>query len=140
MSAQHTKPCKTCPFSRSSTPGELGGSPVGTFVGQAYRSFWLPCHECIDYSDPQWRYQYKANQCAGAAIYRANCHPAHRPKALLSLPASTEFVFASPAEFIAHHCRMSVAEAEAALEILPPALFWETEMRRSGAEDMTGKI
>src|SRR5215204_6012470 len=99
---QHTQPCKTCPFSRQCPPGELGGSSVGTYIGQAYgAAFWIPCHECIDYSDPDWRHQHQAGQCAGAAIYRANCHPVKRPPSLLALPTDTVTVFASPAEFFA---------------------------------------
>ena len=39
---QHTKPCKTCPFRRDCTPGELGGSSVETFIGQAFGAFHIP--------------------------------------------------------------------------------------------------
>lgn len=131
---QHHKPCKTCPFSRTSTPGELGGSSVETYIGQAVGAFWIPCHECVDYSDPNWRYQYKASQCAGLAIYRANCHPAIRPDTLLSLPPDKELVFSEPAEFIAHHYYIPVEAARAALEVITPERLLEIEMKRSGAE------
>lgn len=129
---QHTRPRKTCPFRRDSTPGELGGSPVETFVGQTYGAFWIPCHELLDYSDPNWREQYHVSQCAGAAIYRANCHPEiGRPEALLKLPKDTDVVFASPAEFIAHHERISVREAQWVVGLLTPALLHDVQLKRT---------
>ena len=131
---QHTKPCSTCPFRRDCVPGELGGSPVETFIGQAFGAFWIPCHECIDYTDPNWREQYHAGQCAGAAIYRNNCHPAERPDMLLVLPASMDLVFASPAEFMAHHHGISEREAMDRLYRYTPQRHWLSEMMRSGAK------
>lgn len=130
---QHTKPCSTCPFRRDSTPGELGGSPVETFIGQTFGAFWIPCHECIDYSDPNWREQYEKGQCAGTAIYRANCHPANRPPELLKLPADTELVFSTPAEFMAHHLRITVDEAARRLKECHPVNHWLREMRDARA-------
>lgn len=131
---QHTKPCSTCPFRRDCVPGELGGSPVETFIGQAFGAFWIPCHECIDYTDPHWREQYHASQCAGVSIYRTNCDPLDRPGALLRLPADTTLVFATPAEFMAHHLNISVCEATDRLHRYSPLRHWLTEMMRSGAK------
>ncbi len=130
---QHAKPCSTCPFQRSCEPGELGGSPTETFIGQAFGGFWIPCHECMDYTDPDWRLQYAANQCAGAAIYRSNCHPAERPPDLLTLPENKELVFATPAEFFAHHKGIPLEDAQRILDRWPPLFWWMCEMNRPGA-------
>lgn len=139
--SQHRKPCKTCPFRRESTPQELGGSPTHVFVGQAYGPFWIPCHECIDYSDPNWREQYHAAQCAGAAIYRANCHPdIHRPPTILKLEPDTTIVFATPAEFVAHHEHMTLKQADEAIQILKPEFLYQCELRRAGAKELTGQL
>lgn len=130
---QHTHPCKTCPFRRDVETGTLGGSPVGTFIGQAYGAFWIPCHECIDYTDPNWKEKYHANQCAGVAIYRANAHPARRPAALLNLPADVEKVFSSPEQFMAHHLRIPIKEALEKLKTTPPIRHWMNECARAGS-------
>lgn len=129
---QHTTPCKTCPFRRSSTPGELGGSPTGTFVGQAYGAFWVPCHEAVDYDNPKWKEQYETPQCAGIAIYRANCHPEiGRPDVLLKLPEDKATVFASPDEFIAHHNDLPVTFVKEMLEDITPAMLCMAQMERT---------
>lgn len=128
---QHTKPCKTCPFRRDSKPGELGGSPVETFVGQTYGAFWIPCHELIDYNDPNWREQYHVPQCAGAAIYRENCHSEiGRPKELLKLPKDTELVFQTPAEFVGHHEGIPPSFVEPLMKMITPEMLHDVEMRR----------
>lgn len=138
---QHTTPCKTCPFRRDCTPGKLGGSPIETFIGQAYGAFWIPCHELLDYKDPNWRYQFDVPQCAGTAIYRSNCHPAVRPRSLLVLPKDTTLVFASPAEFLAHHERFTIREAEMLIELLPPSMLHTSECMKVGAEVIqTGQV
>lgn len=137
---QHHQPCITCPFRRDCVPGELGGSPVETFIGQAFGAFLIPCHECIDYTDPDWKTNcVKVSQCAGTAIYRSNCHPAERPASLLVLPEDTNMVFASPAEFMAHHLGISEEEATMKLYDHTPTKHWLDEMLRSGARLITEK-
>lgn len=131
---QHKKSCATCPFSSKSKPGELGGSPVEMFVGQAYGPFFLPCHEATDYSNPDWKQQYDVPQCAGAAIYRANCHPAKRPDMLLHLEAgSDETVFKSPAGFVAHHMGVPEPIAEMLVNTVTPEMLYEVELNKSEA-------
>ncbi len=44
-------------------------------------------------------------QCAGAAIFRANVFKSCRDSRLLSLDADEVTVFANDAEFLAHHRR-----------------------------------
>lgn len=68
---QHSKPCKTCPFTRKVEPGYLGGSPLETYVGQHFLPFRVPCHEHVDYSKKDWKPgALKVNQCVGFAMCR----------------------------------------------------------------------
>ena len=133
---QHKHPCSTCPFLRSSVPGELGGSPVQTFIGQCYGSFWIPCHEVIDYDDPNWKTNYNTPQCAGAAIYRANVYrdSIRRPGQLLSLPEDFDKVFGSPAQLLAHHTGCTIASARVQLEFCPDYAHHHHELLRAGAK------
>lgn len=114
MSKQHTTPCRECPFRRGGLPGWLGGSSAETFIGQAHGNFWLPCHLHSKYDDPNWKNDTTKPQCAGAAIYRANVFKSV-PPSLLTLPKNGEIVFATPAEFLAFHKRITVEAAAAEL-------------------------
>lgn len=105
MSNQHIKACKSCPFSRQCEPGELGGSPVETYIGQSMGPFFLPCHACAGYKGNEQTLDDGLPQCAGAAIFRANIgRDEVMPGALLKLFAGSDVnVFASMQEFIKHH-------------------------------------
>ena len=105
MSNQHTKACSSCPFSKQCLPGDLGGSPVETYVGQSVGPFFLPCHSCNGYKGNDSTDMSKHPQCAGAAIFRANIGRAElMPGPLLQLFADSDpHVFDSMEEFIAHH-------------------------------------
>lgn len=98
-------PCKSCPFSRTTKPGTLGGSPTEVFVGQIHAPFIIPCHCHIDYSDPDWKTNSVTNapHCAGARIFRANLGIKTLPESLAGLPQDTDKVFASVKEFVSHH-------------------------------------
>jgi hypothetical protein len=132
--AQHTTPCATCPFRRTTEPGYLGGSPTQTYVGQTEAGFMIACHSCINYDDPDWKEKASVygnvGQCAGAAIFRSNIEKP-RP-ALLTLPPNTDIVFASYAEFVAHHEGITLAEAEQCLRDVTPAECAQAELRRAG--------
>lgn len=110
-------PCKDCPFSRTVTPGALGGSTCETFIGQAFGPFLLPCHKThtrnMYDSDQEFRAQaLHKSQCAGAAIFRANMGLSGiMPEGIHKLPANTDTVFANPVEFYVHHKRTSVYDA-----------------------------
>lgn len=115
------KPCKDCPYSRTVIPGALGGSDPEVYIGQGQGSFWLPCHKTCDFSDPNWKTDYQSTQqCAGAAMYRANIG---RDKTLspqlLRLPPS-ELAFGSPEELYAHHKGISIEGAKLHLRANPP--------------------
>jgi hypothetical protein len=115
------KPCKECPFKRENTlEGEKpGGSSPEVYIGQAQGPFWLPCHMDPAYkdkkSDPTC-----VDQCAGAAIFRANVEGQLRyklPEQLMFLQKDTALVFASFEEFYAHYKNISRQEAK---KILTP--------------------
>ncbi len=130
---QRTRPCDTCPFARTTAPKTLGGSSPETFVGQANGKFIIPCHCHIDYSDPDWRLNSvtNASQCAGAAIFRANL-VIQQDGGLVKLPKDTETVFASFAEFHAHHREITVAESAVFLKTMTPEILTLHEMERAG--------
>jgi len=99
------KPCGACPFKRvNSCEGpKPGGSPVTTYIGQTRGPFWLPCHKDKNY-DAKESNPATVQQCAGAAIFRANCHSKYTlPEQLLSLPKDKENVFANESEFVGHY-------------------------------------
>ena len=133
MSEKLHKPCKSCPFSRKVTPGELGGSPASKFIGQVFGPFWLPCHCSPGYEGN--RSNPKHSQCAGAAIFRANIGRAELlPPQLHKLPADAELVFASAAEFLAHHAGVTVEDAAGVLRLIPPAVLLKAELGAQGVQ------
>lgn len=134
--SQHKKPCATCPFRRSIEPGALGGSPPHVYVGQTEGGFMIPCHEVIDYTDPEWKEGARTlidHQCAGAAIYRAN-NGLPSPSRILELPEDKEMVFGSHVEFVAHHCKIPKFVAAQALKEVTPAMCLESEKKRAGCK------
>ena len=114
------KPCNECPFSKTIEPGFTGGSDPSVYIGQGHGSFWLPCHKDCDFDDPDWKKDTSVQQCAGAAIYRANIERDHlMPKMLHRLPKS-DLAFESPEELYAHHKGISLQEATEFLKNNPP--------------------
>jgi hypothetical protein len=140
MSKQHTEPCGDCPFRRTCPPGKLGGSPPETYIGQIFGPFWLPCHCSHDSTKLEERLDHNNTQCAGAAIHRSNIGVADRmPELLLHLPENKEIVFATQAEFLAHHVELPLVEAEFLLKQVPPSLFFMVEDRIAKARAKEGK-
>jgi hypothetical protein len=100
---QHTKPCGDCAFRRTSKQGNLGGSPVETYVGQVRGPFWIPCHSCPGYRAKQSVFGEEA-ECAGTGIMRANLGlDKLMPKGLRRFEADHNLVFSTFAEFMHHH-------------------------------------
>jgi hypothetical protein len=126
---QPTKPCKECPFSREIQPGALGGSAPEVYIGQAHGSFWLPCHMHSEFDDPNWKSNTAKPECAGTAIYRANVY-GKLDTSLLVLEPDREAVFATPAEFLAHHKGITLQQAEAELRVKPPVRHMIDEMEK----------
>lgn len=89
---QHRRPCSDCPWARASLKGWLGGVDADTWLRAAHGEEQIACHTLT------------GAQCAGAAVYRANCLKRPRPgSGNITLPADKVRVFATPAEFLAHH-------------------------------------
>jgi hypothetical protein len=91
--AQHKKACSDCPWARTALPGWLGGATAEQWVACAHSDEKIECHTLT------------GAECAGAAIYRANVAKSLRDPQAFRLPADPVKVFASPAEFKAHHGR-----------------------------------
>lgn len=109
------KPCKECPFKRVNTLGDTptpGGVDPLVYIGQSRGPFWLPCHLDKQYDDKNSS-PAKVQQCAGAAIFRANAKsPYVLPPEILSLPADHEEVFSSPAEFYSFYKKIPIEQAK----------------------------
>lgn len=90
LKKQHTTPCADCPWARKSLPGWTGGTTPKQWLEAAHGEAVIECHTTD-------------KQCAGAAIYRANVLKSTRHDEALRLPANKVAVFASFAEFLAHH-------------------------------------
>lgn len=101
------KPCNDCPFRRKSMPGWLGDDTPENFIATTMSDYPMPCHQTIDYSDPDWKRLWErvatGKLCGGALIFFANISKLSRWPDRPRLPADKENIFASPAEFIAHH-------------------------------------
>lgn len=117
------KPCNDCPFRRKSLRGWLGGHPPEWFVESAladqavyspgdvdpYGGGLAPCHETVDYTNPNWIEEELdgAAACAGSLIFARNLSKsprnAKRADAVRAVTADRENVFAAPQEFIDHH-------------------------------------
>ena len=125
------KPCPGCPYSPKCPPGELGGSGITVYLGQAAGPFLLHCHSAEGYSPEASRANPDLTQCAGAAIYRANTGVApFLPPPLLRLPEG-DGAFVGPAEFICHHAKVPRVVAEVFLHDHPVAEHAARQRERS---------
>ena len=108
------KPCKECAFSRTSTPGELGGSRAEVYIGQTHGPFFIPCHLTYTSNDENLRRNLDCTGgCAGSAVFRANLGlDVFMPKGINRLPADHKAVFSSAAEFLAHHKSITLEQAK----------------------------
>jgi len=105
MSAQHTTPCKECPWRRKAMPGWLGEQYAPEeFRSIAHSDATFPCHRTIG--------KRAELQCAGMAIYRANVIKIPRDPAVLKLPQDKTSVFATPVEFVEHHRSLGLVSSE----------------------------
>ena len=113
MAKQHTKPCHDCPFTKKAEPGETGGSHPSVYIAQTILPYWIPCHCCIDYDDPNWKTNYETPQCVGHAMMRANTGVADRmPDQLLRAePTEDAQVFDSLYQMYAYHVGITEEEA-----------------------------
>ena len=124
------RPCSACPFLKSIKPGYLGGSDSTVYIGQGYGPFWLPCHKNCDFDDPNWKKDVTVQQCAGAAIYRANTGMSHLHPPHLHRLEKDPCVFESPEQFLAYHNNIPLEEAAAFLRKYPPVHWYYRELEK----------
>lgn len=136
MNKELKAPCNECPFTRTSRPGNLGGSSPETYIGQAAGPFLLPCHRTCDFEDPEWRDKIDVNpQCAGAAIFRTHINVAEfMPDDIHLLPSNVDKVFSTSAEFLSHHTGVSLSYATVLLKITPPSVLLRNEMSKASVK------
>jgi len=109
------KPCSDCPFRRASAPGWLGAGSPESFLDCIQRGEPLPCHQTIDYEDPDWLRKWSAQggesdgrMCSGFLIFMANKMQAPRDKNFPRLPPDQAAVFSTSIEFVRHHREAAV--------------------------------
>lgn len=112
------KACAECVFNRKVEPGAMGGSPIGTYIGQAFSPFAMPCHLHCDFEDPDWKAKSgpgETPQCAGLATFRANVGMQKLGikvwEQLCTLPEDHETCFSNAEEFTSHHLGISLEDA-----------------------------
>ncbi len=91
VKTQHRKPCADCPFARTALPGWLGSYSLDQWVKMVHGEEYINCHCTTN------------QQCAGAAIFRANIIKMVRWAGCLQLPKDKVLVFANTQEFTDHH-------------------------------------
>lgn len=124
------KPCKGCPFSPDTRPGNLGGSGPEVYLGQAVGPFALPCHSASGYVQDV-ETAFRGRPCAGVAIFRANIGVADlMPPAIHREAADPELAFPTPEAFLAHHCETTVPIAKRILEEIPLTAMLAMQLSR----------
>lgn len=103
-------PCNDCPFRRNSLAGWTGSAEPEWFTGAALSDYPndCPCHQTVDYEDPDWKEDLEdASVCVGALIFARNCGKLPRdPEAsamVMAVEQNKEAVFTHSQEFIDHH-------------------------------------
>jgi hypothetical protein len=108
------KPCKQCPFKRTSAQGYLGENRTEDFVQAAMGEGKMPCHSTVDYTDPQWLSKFldgkRGTQCKGRAIFQANNCKLPRDQEVLRLKSDRKLVFSTSREFTEHHSNQRYLE------------------------------
>lgn len=93
VSKQHVKPCAGCPWKRGCIPGYLGNYDADAWLSMAHGESHIDCHNTTN------------QQCAGAAIFRANVCKSPRDPESLRLPPDEKTCFATDEEFRRHHSK-----------------------------------
>lgn len=107
MKPPKKKPCKACPFLKTSPRGYLGGHTVEEFMTRWRSEQIMECHTTVDYeSDVHYLDQIltgdHVHSCAGASIMMTNDCKLPRRRDYPKLPGSDK-VFRNPAEFTEYH-------------------------------------
>lgn len=109
------KPCKECPFKRTSIKGWLGEvsfDPMGFITPHWQGDAPLPCHMWVLVQDGDWEsgdYATLSELCQGFLIFAKNtCKMPLEPvtaKAVRETTPNRELVFSNLQEFVDHHKR-----------------------------------
>lgn len=102
------RPCRECPFKRTSMRGYLGSDNPEHFLDQTLRGADMPCHMEIDYSDKEWltTQEPTAPMCVGGLQMQNNWLSLSRnPKVAEAQDkaGTNKNVFDNPEEFLIHH-------------------------------------
>jgi hypothetical protein len=101
------KPCSDCPFRRKAAAGWLGAATPQSFIVQISMENPLPCHQTIDYTDPDWLEKWEAQEigmiCAGSLILSRNMGKMPRDPKFPRMKSDKVTVFANHIEFIEFH-------------------------------------
>ncbi len=100
------KPCDDCPWRKTSVAGWLGAAAPERFALSILADTRLPCHQTIDYSDPNWKHKWldgeQGTLCTGALQMSANiCKKPRDPEVPAVEP--NDNIFSSLDGFIAYH-------------------------------------
>ncbi len=107
------RPCKECPFKRTSMPGYLGASTTQEFFDTTMADAAMPCHTTVDYDNPDWREKLSdAKFCSGALIFFRNICKLSRDPKRPRLDVNRELVFGTPLEFLSHHADRNPNDAD----------------------------
>lgn len=118
-------PCGDCPFRRKAAPGWLGAGSPESFLDCMQRDEPLPCHQTVDYDDPEWLEKWSAQEagsmCAGALVFMANKMQRPRNREFPTMPTDKTNVFSNSVEFVRHHREAAVHS-------------WDDDSQKEGAQ------
>lgn len=99
--------CNDCPFRRKALPGWLGAGSPESFIKCILDEELLPCHQTLDYEDPQWAEKWVSGDggraCLGALVMTRNMAKLPRDPNFPRAERDNETVFSSPREFLEYH-------------------------------------
>jgi hypothetical protein len=141
---ERTKPCAGCPWLRRSVlpDGYLGAdNPLHFYRASVAQEQHMPCHEAIDYEDPDWlTTQFPdAPYCAGTLIFFRNFLKVPRDPVLAAAVRSVNqlrFVFTNPEGFMRRHLRGLFGAIWPYAEDGEDEEFLNKIARREGAHDL----
>lgn len=136
---QHDKPCGSCPFTKHSTPGALGGLTAETYVAMFLLPYFVRCQEHIDFSAGNWQEaasdpESEIPQCVGMSMCQnRGGMPEINPSALLKVSYDGETgAFPDIWDFWAHHKEISREKALEELDENRLAEICEAEFENAG--------
>lgn len=112
MESARKSPCHECPFRLGGPVGWTGSAAPEEFAAAIIHDERLPCHQTIDYEDPQWQARWSEGEigqlCAGALTMAANRAQRSRSPSRPVYPADRVNVYPSLQAMIEAHRASSV--------------------------------